>query len=224
MRLIAWNCARHGPVRDMLSLLAPLHPDLVALQECRRPPGSDRSGNWGGENGNWGAVAASTNPTFPIEPMEIPSLHPTVVPVTVHATAPFVFTSVWTHPPYNTVAWEAMKACANASAARGLPLIAAGDFNSSPRVTGMQRESRELFRRMQEELGLVSAYGHAYGEDLGEEKQATYYHQWKVSQPFHLDYCLVPESWVGRITAVKVGSFAAWRQSDHRPITVDIDL
>lgn len=88
----------------------------------------------------------------------------------------------------------------------------------------MQRESLEFLQRMRDELGLVSAYGHVYGENPGEETHATYYHQWRESQPFHLDYCFVPEAWAGRITDVKVGSFAAWRQSDHRPITVDIDL
>ena len=41
--------------------------------------------------------------------------------------------------------------------------------------------------------------------------------------PFHLDYCFVPEAWVDRLTGVEVGSFAAWPQSDHRPLTVDID-
>ena len=53
--------------------------------------------------------------------------------------------------------------------------------------------------------------------------RASYYHHWNESAPFHLDYCFVPEEWVDRLTRVEVGSFAAWPQSDHRPLTVDID-
>ena len=32
----------------------------------------------------------------------------------------------------------------------------------------------------------------------------------KEAQPFHIDYCFVPEAWVDRLTGVEVGSFADW--------------
>ncbi len=220
MRVTSWNCYRGAKTDGSLALLAPLRPDLVALQECRRPPGDDASVIWRGSDPIQGAAVVSTSPALPIEAIEIPSLHCTVVPVIVQAPQPFVFVGVWTHPPYNTVAWEAMTACV--AAADGMPVVAAGDFNSSPRVVGQELESPQFLQRMRDELGLVSAYHHVHGEAPGEETRATHYHQWNESKPFHLDYCFVPEPWLGRLAGVEVGSFADWPQSDHRPLTVDL--
>ena len=221
MRVTSWNCYRGAKTDGSLALLAPLRPDLVALQECRRPPGDDASVIWRrGRSALQGTAVVSTSPALPIEAIEIPSLHCTVVPVIVQAPQPFVFVGVWTHPPYNPVAWEAMTACV--AAADGMPVVAAGDFNSSPRVVGQERESPRFLQRMRDDLGLVSAYHHVHGEAPGEETRATHYHHWNESRPFHLDYCFVPEKWLGRLANVEVGSFADWPQSDHRPLTVDL--
>ena len=219
MRVTTWNRPR-AEIEDSRALLARLSADLVALQECRRPDGDSPSVIWRGDLEQQGAAVVSTSPALPIEAIEIPSLHPTVVPVVVQAPQPFVFVGVWTHPDYNVVAWEAMTACV--AAADGMPVVAAGDFNSSPRVVGQERASPRFLQCMRDELGLVSAYHHFHGEDLGAETRATYYHQWNESKPFHLDYCFLPETWLGRLAGVEVESFAAWPQSDHRPLTVDL--
>ena len=219
-RVTSWNCYRGAKIEDSLALLAPLRADLVALQECRHPAGEDASIIWRGADPLQGVAVVSTSPAVPVEAIEIPSLHPTVVPVVVQAAQPFLFVGVWTHPPYNEVAWEAMTACV--AAADGMPVVAAGDFNSSPRVVGQERESPRFLQQMQDELGLVSAYHHVHGESPGAETRATHYHQWNESKPFHLDYCFVPETWLGHLASVEVGSFAAWPQSDHRPLTVDL--
>ena len=194
-----------------LALLAPLRADLVTLQECRQPDGESTSVIWRGTDPHQGVAVVSTQAALRLESLNIPSLHSTVVPVVVHAPQPFVFVGVWTHPPYNAVAWEAMSAC-----------VAAGDFNSSPSVQGQQRRSLRFLKRMRDELGLVSVYYHLSGEAPGVETSASYYHLWKESAPFHLDYCFVPERWVDRLAGVDVGTFAAWPHSDHRPLTVDL--
>ena len=74
--------------------------------------------------------------------------------------------------------WEACVAGAN-----GLPVVAAGDFNSSPSVQGQERASQRFLQRMRDELGLVSAYHHCSDESHGEETRASYYHGKKESQP-----------------------------------------
>ena len=195
MRVTTWNCYRWAAVDSSLALLGPLRADLVTLQECRRPDGERASIIWRGTDPNQGVAVVSTQPALRLESIDIPSLHPTVVPVVVHAPQPFVFVGVWTHPPFNKVAWEAMSACF--AAADGLPVVAAGDFNSSPAVIGRERESLRFLKRMQEELQLVSAYHHLSVEDPGEETRATYFFRFKESAPFHIDYCFVPESWLG---------------------------
>ena len=114
-----------------------------------------------------------------------------------------------------------MEACV--AAAKGLPVVAAGNFNSSPSVQCQERASQRFLQRMRDDLGLVSAYHHYSGESHGEETRASYYHGKKEAKPFHIDYCFVPEAWVDRLTGVDVGGFAAWPQSDHRPLTVDFE-
>ena len=159
---------------------------------------------WRGTNpSEKGVGVVSAEATRRLEFVEIPSLHPTVVPVRVQAPQPFVFVGVWTHPDpdYNTVAWEAMKACV--AAADGLPVVAAGDFNSSSGVQGQERDSPWFLQHLRDELGLVSAYHHLSGESHGEETRASHYWLWKEANPFHIDYCFVAEAWVDRLTGVR---------------------
>ena len=223
MRVTTWNRPR-AEIQDSLDLLTPLGADLVALQECRRPDGDSPSVIWRGEYERQGAAVVSTSEALRIEPLEIPSLHRTVVPVVVQAPEPFVFVGVWTHRPFNEVAWAAMTACKMEADDLGLPMVAAGDFNSSPGVSGQERESPRFMERMRDELTLVSAYQHFTREAHGEETRATYYHGRKESNPFHIDYCFLPETWMDRLTRVEVGSFADWPRSDHKPLTVDLDV
>ncbi len=220
MRVTSWNCYKGKRVDSTVGLLAPLRADLVTLQECRRPDGESTSVIWRGKYPLQGVAVVSTQPELRLEPVDIPSLHPTVVPVIVHAPKPFMFVGVWTHKPFNPVAWKAMSACF--AKADGLPVVAAGDFNSSPGVIGQELTSLRFLKRMQDELGLVSAYHHFYGEEPGDETRASYYHLWNESKPFHIDYCFVPESWLDRLVGMEIGNFTDWPESDHRPLTVDI--
>ena len=170
MRVTSWNCLRGADVSHGLSLLSPLRSDLITLQECRRPAIDSASVIWRGPDPRQGVAVVSTDAAARLEFVEIPKLHPTVVPVRVQAPQPFVFVGVWTHPPYNAVAWAAMTACV--ATADGLPVVSAGDFNSSPGVQGQQRDAQRFLQRMRDELGLVSAYHHRFGEVPGAETRA----------------------------------------------------
>lgn len=221
MRLTTWNCAPGKDVDQCLSWTEPLDADLVTLQECKRPRRNDPSVIWGeADTTNRVTAVISRRPNLKLEPLSIPSLHPTVVPAVVQATVPFLFVGVWTHQPYNEVAQDSMKRCAEA--ADGLPIVAAGDFNSSPNVSGQQRKSPRFLKWMRDELGLVSAYHEFHGEALGKETHATHYFLRREAKPFHLDYCFLPASWCARISGVMVGSYGEWRMSDHRPVTVSL--
>jgi endonuclease/exonuclease/phosphatase family metal-dependent hydrolase len=75
-----------------------------------------------------------------------------------------------------------------------------------------------------DDLHLVSAYHVYFGEEFGSETRATHFFRGKPDAPFHLDYCLVPESWKQAITRVEVGTHDEWhRHSDHAPLIVDLD-
>ena len=231
MRLTTWNCERGKDVDDCLLLLNRLRPDLVTLQECKLqdcqgPAITSNSVVWCPNDPpqQYGGVAVvRVGVNWRLQYILIHSLHPTVVPVLVHAPTPFVFVGIWAlaKPDYNEFAWQAMKACTDEATRRCLPVIAAGDFNISPRVSGKKRKSQRFLRLMRDELGLVSAYHHLTGELPGEETRATYYHYRRKSNPFHIDYCFVHQEWIGRLTNVEVGDFGDFSQSDHRPLTVD---
>lgn len=222
MRLTTWNCEKRNAIgKDIdqcLSQIEPLDADLVTLQECRPPLGSDPAVIWRGCKPRLGTAVISRRAELKLEALDIPSLHPTVVPVVVRGPAPFLFVGVWTAKPFNKVAQDSMRACVEA--AHGLPMVAAGDFNSSPKVSGQEGTSPRFLEWMRDKLGLVSAYHEFFEEELGEEACPTFYAGRKESRPFHIDYCFVPECWSARITSVKVGTYDEWPMSDHRPLTV----
>ena len=221
MRLTTWNCSR-GTVDECLSRTEPLDSDLLTLQECKPQSRNDPAVLWSSIGTNLGTAVICRRPELTLKPLEIPSLHPTVVPAVVQGPAPFLFVGVWTHkrPDYSEVARASMTACT--AAADGLPVVAAGDFNISPALSSKRHRSLCFLDWMREEFGLVSAYHRFSGEAPGEETQATYYHHWAESKPFHIDYCFLPESWISRISTVEIGRYADWRTSDHRPVTVNL--
>ena len=131
MRVTTWNCHRGKGIDNCRDALRGLGADLIALQEPREPKIGDPSVIWHGGDPLQGSAVVSASPAFPIERVDIPDLHHTVVPVVVMAPEPFMFVSVWTHrcPTYDAVAWKAVKACKAAADDRSVPIVAAGDFN-----------------------------------------------------------------------------------------------
>jgi endonuclease/exonuclease/phosphatase family metal-dependent hydrolase len=103
-------------------------------------------------------------------------------------------------------------------------LVLMGDFNSTPALTGTLGRHERLVARIESEFGLVSAYHAKCGEARGRESAATLWRGKTNPKPFHIDYCFVPAGWVPRIRCIEVGTYADWRDSDHRPLMVDVDL
>ena len=105
------------------------------------------------------------------------------------------------------------------------PVVLTGDFNSS--VAGDDRhrrnDHRELDALLAGEYGLVSAYHTHTRERAGFESQATHYWRWHEHEPYHLDYCYIPEARVPGLREVTAGSYAEWREtSDHRPVALEV--
>ena len=196
------------------------------------PDGECRQVIWRGSNCKSGGAVVSKPRSLWLESITIPALHHTVVPVVVHAPhpfKPFVFIGFWNNPKkkdgkkksFLKVAWPAMQVCDKKAAGR--PLVAAGDFNVSPRVKNQGCAAKKKFLvPMDATLGLVSAYHHLYDEMPGLEKHATHYFTWNECKPFYLDYCFVPKSWLKLLVGVKVEPFEAFQMSDHRPLTVSL--
>ena len=101
--------------------------------------------------------------------------------------------------------------------------ILLGDLNSNAiwdRERAVSNHSSVV--KLLAEANLVSVYHEYFGETPGRERQSTYFHYRSPQRGYHLDYCFVPKSWLGRLKTVTVGAFDPWcTQSDHTPLLVE---
>jgi hypothetical protein len=106
-------------------------------------------------------------------------------------------------------------------------MVMIGDFNSNSiwdKLHGNRCHSA-FVRRLRDDHRMASAYHHFNNEEQGSEVTPTYYHQYKLEQPFHIDYCFSPLEWCDRIVSVHVGSPEEWlKNSDHMPLMVEYAL
>lgn len=111
------------------------------------------------------------------------------------------------------------------------PAIITGDFNVAP--NGIEDSRSGVLRQIWadlDELGYVSLYHHRTGEPYGGEKVPTYFHFWRESRGFHIDYCFAHRDLLPRVTGFHVGTYRDYvrgddgrpRFSDHVPLVVDL--
>lgn len=94
------------------------------------------------------------------------------------------------------------------------PTIIIGDYN----IISKKKESAPIFNWMQEH-NLKSAHHLTSKEDFGKEKQPTYYHQYKETAPFFIDYAFTN----ARVKDYKLYTWdESQRMSDHVPLMVEI--
>jgi exodeoxyribonuclease III len=222
VRLTTWNCYR-GRIAQRLERLAPLRPDLVALQECSDP--ADTAIAWRGPWKHQGVAVVATDPRWKVEPVSPPELPPTALLTVISGPTDFLLLNMWTlpKPTYAACALATLTACASVWD-RKLPLVVVGDFNTSGSPGKHQKGHMELVRVLRDKFGIVSAYHAHFDVEFGAERHPTHYWRRSCDAPWHIDYCFVPESWASTIRSVEVGSFEAWTDSDHRPLTVDLAL
>jgi exonuclease III len=226
MRLVTWNCCR-GPFLKHASLLGALAPDIAVIQECAKPTTQTDQCLWFGDNPRQG-IAVWANGKYRIRALptvaEVPRY---AIPVEVFGPTNFLLIAVWAKGgqdhPYIEGVVRAVDLYRNLFAQHRTVL--AGDLNSNAIWDSSHKAglSHSALVKMLSELGLVSSYHYFHREAHGEEKQPTYYFQWKKQRPFHIDYCFIPEEWTPNVRRVEVGSFAKWKaHSDHRPLFVEL--
>jgi len=224
LRLVTWNCYR-GECRRRSVALDGLAPDIVILQECGAPkaPQDDKC-VWFGNSSIQG-VSVLTRGDWAVRPGDLdPHVTDSAYPFRVSGALDFNVLGVWTqrNPTHARALNNALDHYHHFLLER--PSIVVGDFNDHPRWDS--KDSRvnysTLAARLQSEFGLVSAF-HAHRP--GVEEPATLYWQWREDQPYHIDYCFVPEQWAPHITQVQIGSYDEWAaaKSDHRPLLVEIN-
>lgn len=225
MRIVTWNCYRGDPV-SRFERLAALRPNIGILQECSRPkePAPDNL-LWFGDNPRKG-MAVVSGPGYKITPGPID-------PTIIDSTFPVVLTTPENDRIHLLAVWSKPNPTYVSAIARGLdvysdflmeaPSLVIGDFNSHSRFDRGNEEwtHARLVQRLTDDFGLASAF---HSHHVESEEPPTLYWRWNESKPFHIDYCFLPASWVGRLSEVSIGNFDDWKsESDHRPLLVAIN-
>ncbi len=225
MRITTWNCCRGQPVEQVRALEEP-SSDLVVLQESARPNEEREGLLWVGDSEKQG-LAVWAESGVGIRMAEQVESAPTALPAYLDAGSAFQILVVWTlpRPKYPLDAKATLDAYR--SFIEAAPTVVLGDFNLNPKFDERNPafSDSDLLASAKAEFSLVSAYHGYTGEVPGQETRPTYYHQRDEDQPFHIDYCFIPETWSSRVGSVDVATFEAYRgKSDHRPMTVDLTL
>ncbi len=192
-------------------------PDIIAVQECRRPIDEGPQWAWDGLGGIKG-VGIAVRADWSVRKGPLLSSNSARVFVVETPNTEFRVLNMWSHrDPYTYLA-GVLKAIDEATSflKSGTPIVL-GDFNANP---CFGEDFFAITSSLSDNLGLVSAYHRVHGIHHGEEHHPTYYHQRKVDKPFHIDYCFIRPHMLQGAT-VDVGSFSEWANvSDHRPLIV----
>ena len=82
----------------------------------------------------------------------------------------------------------------------------------------------KIFDEYREKYNVVSAYHQFHKEEFGKEKQKSLCFRKNSRERYHIDYVLLPQPWIDRVTAVSIGDHGDWLSlSDHMPLLVTID-
>ena len=163
---------------------------------------------------------------YTIEPLEEhPDALPYFVPLRVTGPRSFLLFAVWSkahkEAAYVHSVVRAIRLYADLMQKADCVII--GDLNTNAFWKGSKfpHENHSAMVALIKELNLDSCYHRFLNEEHGEETKPTFYLTWKEHKPYHLDFCIAPESWMEEITEVIVPAFdSPWSRSDHRPLLV----
>lgn len=227
MRLISWNANYNNKRRSFeadLGMLADLNADVIVLSETARPR-EEISGQvvWIGEN-QPGLVVVARN-GYSLEPSNANTNAPALSGgFKVVGPLAFALLAVWPVKRSDRDSYAQILDCClgwHSALFDGEPVVMAGDFNSSSRVSEQSRSHPAFVGRVTT-LGLTSVYHHQSGEKHGEETKATYRHRGTPPRPFCIDYCFVSHSWAGA-ASIQILDGSRWLElSDHFPLVLDL--
>lgn len=226
LSLIAWNC-RSGSMTSRIADVTALAPDIVFLQEILPTESLPLMGQFVSRRvgPQKGIALGSLNANYQLVELEARAgAGLGSIAAAVSGPTSFNVLGIWSQAP-SYVDYVMRAIAAYADVLRSGPSVVMGDLNSGSDLTRAQPSSKGHSRIVSAlaELGLVSAYHAFHHIKHGHESHATYRHQFKATQPWHIDFCFVPRNWVDRLTGVEVVDGEDWRtRSDHHPLRVDL--
>lgn len=245
MKIVTWNCNTHPSVNtteraaksfaEKVEAINHLDFDILILQEIARPEFEKLPYQfWYAEDGIFSrGIGIITKPNYRIElPVNyLPTR--SSIPLKVIGERTFNLLALWSHPPLRSPTYKQyveeieMQIEILKPFLKSAPLVIAGDFNSNSRwdkKAGKSINHSKLVNNLESEFRTKSCYHAHSGEIQGNESQNTFYLNYKIEKPFHIDYCFVPNDW--KITDVKIGNYESWvnsKLSDHCPLSVEIE-
>jgi hypothetical protein len=223
--MITWNCLSGKCDERASELSQRFDADLIVLEECARSNIAETEEYlWFGRNPKKGVGVIARN-GFKLErgPVD-PAISHSVFPVKVTGPVSFHLLAVWAVREPTYVRAVAGGLDSYSDFLKSAPCVLMGDFNSHSRWDTDDKEMNHsiMVARLSRDFKVCSAY---HAMRAGKPEEATLYWQKKESQPYHIDYCFLPMSWVPYIKRpVEIGAFADWTTSDHRPLVVDIAI
>lgn len=227
MRIGTWNCSQ--ALRNKIDCLSIINADICVLPEAEKELiGINQKEKyiWRGRNKNKGLGIYSTAIDLKIAPM-FDENWCFFVPVEADGDR-FRFLATWA---FNH------RAVKFGDEAIGNPIIVlsklkewlkekasfvVGDFNNS--VIWDRSNKKNNFQEINDWLvdnGFRSVYHEYFKQDLGKERDPTFFHTKSISNPYHIDYIYTNRP--DLIESVEIGNHEKWLQySDHVPIVLSI--
>jgi endonuclease/exonuclease/phosphatase (EEP) superfamily protein YafD len=231
MRVLSWNTADHFD-RKAGRLLA-LNADIMVLPEVRRQHadalGERYATHWFGDVGKRGLLVAAQKPLTLNVVKEAEKRHAALISV-ANGRQFLQLVPIWAMPSGGSYVRPLCSALDEL-----LPLIepegrvlVAGDFNASQvfdKGRGVTNHFSAVSSRL-ERFNLQSIWHERTGESFGQETRATYFHQWRADQAFHIDYAFACTRLRQEATGLEIGAISDWLKggSDHMPLIMDFRL
>lgn len=233
MNLITWNC--QGAYRKKAHYISALQPTLVVVQECECPtklrfPSDSLLPDdflWQGDNLDKGVgIFGYGNLQITLDDRYDPSIRH-CIPVRVSGDLDLHLLAIWAmghKQKAHSYVGQIYRAIQHyADFLRERDTIVLGDFNSNA-IWDRERKVGNHSAVVKElaAAGLASVYHETFGEVHGQEQQQTFFLHRSPQKGYHLDYCFVPQSWLGDLQRVTVGAFDPWcSRSDHTPLLAE---
>ena len=237
MKIISWNA--NGKFKKNYKTMLEKKADIYVIQECTDPKISDSEDyvelddeyywvKWVGDEKtpNYGlGIFAKNEVDIEVCDLDNKGLR-YFIPVTVKDE--FNLLGVWTNPDMKgskvahypkeiTKYYEAHKD----SGFFNEDMIICGDFNCDKRVLNNAHKKNvdEMIGKLSE-INLIDVYHARNREEEGKELIPTFYMNYNLNKPYHLDHVFATQ---GKVKCLKIGDPDEWIElSDHMPLIFEI--
>jgi exonuclease III len=229
MRIATWNVNNGDMMSKLFRLVERFHPDLAVLTEASKPMSKLPNVHWVKDSQTRG-IAVYVSPGLSISPISANGpFHPCVHGYRISGRSSFDLLACWSHAGKRK---DDYRECWVDGIARyekylkAKDIIIAGDLNDNAiwdRDYPWHPPIKTIFDGYREQYNVVSAYHKFRKEEYGKELEKSLCFLKNRSKRYHIDYILLPQAWMDRVTAVSLGDHGDWlKLSDHMPLMVEI--